>query len=91
MRSRHARQVLEIYVAPSCGGCAIAHQRASELRALALPNVEIRIVDLGDPGASRPWQVFAVPTYLLDGKVLSLGNPELAWLVDQLGGTKPDS
>lgn len=84
MGHQRARHLLEIYVAPSCAGCTIARQRASELQALALPNVEIRLVDLSDSGARRPWQVFAVPTYLLDGQVLSLGNPEQDWFLRKL-------
>lgn len=86
MRQQHRRHVLEIYIAPGCAGCDIARQRAMEMRALALPDVEVEVIDLSDPAAVRPWQVFAVPTYLLDGAVLSLGNPELSCLVAQLGG-----
>lgn len=89
MRRWHTPHVLEIFVAPACAGCVLARQRAAEVRNLALPDFKIEVVDLGDPAAVRPWQVFAVPTYLLDGRVLCLGNPDLAWLVDQLGGALP--
>lgn len=39
------------------------------------PQIATDIINLDDPCAQRPDCVFAVPTYLLDGKVLSLGNP----------------
>lgn len=89
MRRLHTRHVLEIYVAPSCAGCSIARQRAMEMRELALPDVEVKVIDLSDRAVVRPWEVFAVPIYLLDGKVLSLGNPDLAWLVQQLDDRAP--
>lgn len=42
--------------------------------------ITVEIIDLGD-AASRNWDdVFSVPTYVLDGKVISLGNPSLAEL-----------
>ena len=78
------RRVLDIYVAPDCFGCATARRLAASVRALALPGVEVRLVDLSESGAVRPEAVFAVPTYVLDGRVLSLGNPERAWLLDRL-------
>ncbi len=39
------------------------------------PQLITEVINLDDPSATKPDQVFAVPTYLLDGKILSLGNP----------------
>jgi hypothetical protein len=75
---------LEIFVMPHCFGCETARRLAERIRAQALPHVDVRLVDLSAPGAVRPSTVFAVPTYLLDGRVLSLGNPEEEWLLSQL-------
>lgn len=76
--------ILDIYVGPNCFGCDMAHTIADEVQALDLPDVHIHVIDLGDPANVRPASVFAVPTYLLNGRVLSLGNPEVEWLRDQL-------
>ena len=76
---------LEVYVAPDCAGCETARGLAAIVRARGLPGVEVRLIDLGEQGAVRPAAVFAVPTYLLDGRVLSLGNPEPEWLLARLG------
>ena len=84
------RCVLEIYVAGNCFGCATAREMAACLRARTRPDLDVRLIDLAAPGAVRPPAVFAVPTYLLDGRVLSLGNPEAAWLRDRLGLPAPD-
>lgn len=78
------RRVLDIYVTPQCLGCDRARHLAHEVRTRSLPGVEIRLIDLSDPATVRPDAVFAVPTYLLNGQVLSLGNPELDWLCRQL-------
>ena len=83
-RRRETPVMLDIYVGPNCFGCDTAHSIAQEVQDLDLPDVHIHVIDLGDPTSVRPASVFAVPTYLLNGRVLSLGNPEVDWLRDQL-------
>ncbi len=39
------------------------------------PQLITEIINLDEPGAEKPEEVFAVPTYMLDGKIISLGNP----------------
>ncbi len=78
------RSVLEVYVGPACLASETARSLAEAMRARARPGLEVRLVDLGEPGAVRPPAVFAVPTYLLDGRVISLGNPDEAWLLERL-------
>ena len=81
---RETPAILDIYVGPNCFGRDTAHTIAKEMQSIELPGVRIRVIDLGNPANVRPASVFAVPTYLLNGKVLSLGNPEVEWLRDQL-------
>jgi hypothetical protein len=83
------RRILEIYVAPNCFGCETARDVARMVRALGWPDLEVRVLDLSEPGVSPPPAVFAVPTYVLDGRVISLGNPEQDWLLDQLTPSAP--
>lgn len=84
MRQETSRKALDIYVIPGCLGCDRASQLAKDVRARSLPSIEVNLIDLSDPVVVRPEAVFAVPTYLLNGKVLSLGNPELEWLCQQV-------
>lgn len=77
--------VLQIVVDAGCSGCETARNLAAELSRLAPPGVAVDLVDLSDPRAERPEAVFAVPTYLLGGRIISLGNPDPAWLVDLIG------
>jgi hypothetical protein len=35
----------------------------------------VALVHLDDPGMTAPPQVFSVPTYVLDGRVVAVGNP----------------
>ncbi len=81
---RETPAILDIYVGPNCFGCDTAHAIAKEIQSIQLPGVRVRVIDLGNPASVRPASVFAVPTYLLNGRVLSLGNPEVDWLRDQL-------
>lgn len=69
---------LDIVVSPECRECEEARAIAKEVQA-RFPLLEVRVVELDDTGApSGP--VTATPTYLLDGKVVALGNPRLETL-----------
>jgi|GEM_PF-1596075 len=70
-----ARQVT-IYVTSHCLNCAYAYEVAAFIRR-EFPQVAVRIIDLADAQEPAPAVVFATPTYLLDGRVWSLGNPSL--------------
>ncbi len=83
------RRILEIYVAPNCFGCETARHLASRVRALGRSDLEVRLLDLSEPDVIRPPAVFAVPTYVLDGRVISLGNPEQDWLLEQVAPCPP--
>ncbi len=65
---------LEIYVTQHCLNCAEALVLAELVR--NIDGVEVAVIDLEQPGQSVPSRVIAVPTYILDGNVISLGNPE---------------
>jgi hypothetical protein len=47
--------------------------------------VAVEVVDISQPGAPVPPQVFATPTYILNNRVVSLGNPSLEHLCRLLG------
>jgi hypothetical protein len=64
---------LDIFVVDDCWSCEEAHRLAAEARVRFAAEVEVTLYDLErDP---HPPKVFAAPTYLLDGSVISLGNP----------------
>jgi Thioredoxin domain len=65
---------LEIYITDQCANCQEAVVIAEVARSIA--GLEVRVVNLDAPGQHVPPQVFATPTYVLDGLVVSLGNPE---------------
>lgn len=80
----NGRRILEIFVLPFCFGCETAIRMAERVRALHLTGVDVRLIDLSDPAVIRPDSIFAVPTYRIDGRVVSLGNPEEPWLLELL-------
>lgn len=67
---------LTIYTMTHCPTCAetarIAAQIGDRYRDLT-----VQLINLDQTPALRPPAVFSVPTYLLDGTVISLGNPYL--------------
>ena len=80
----NGKQILQIFVLPFCSGCEVAIDMADRVRARHISGVQVQLIDLGQPGSIRPDSVFAVPTYLLNGKVVSLGNPEEPWLLERI-------
>jgi alkyl hydroperoxide reductase subunit AhpF len=77
---------LEVYVSSECPNCGEAVRLAEEA-AQRYPNVEVQVIDLEQlDGNPPPDPVVAVPTYLLNGRVVSLGNPYPEELFARLHG-----
>ena len=85
------RHILEVYVAPDCWGCDTARRLVELVRGLRLPGLEVRLIDLAAPDAVRPPSVTVVPTYLLNGRVLSRGNPDEDELLRRLQSSRSES
>ena len=65
---------LEISITRQCANCGEALLIAERARTIA--GVKVAVIHLDQPGQRIPPRVVAVPTYLLNGRVVSLGNPE---------------
>jgi hypothetical protein len=70
----HAAPRLDVYISSHCSNCSEARLLADEAKA-TYPAVSVRVIDLDMTGTPAPDSVVAVPTYVLDGRVISLGNP----------------
>lgn len=67
--------VLRVYVDEGCFACEHALEVAERVRR-DLPAVEVQIINLHlATEQDRPEEVFAVPTFTLDGAIVSLGTP----------------
>lgn len=71
---------LIIYILEDCLGCERARRTACAVRERA-PDIQVDVVDLSD-GQSPPSSIFGVPAYVLNGQVVSHGNPRLETLLD---------
>jgi hypothetical protein len=76
---------LQIFVTDDCWSCEESRRIAAETQA-RFEDVQVVLVDL--QSAERPPSVFAAPTYLLDGQVISLGNPRPEALWEHLAQAK---
>ena len=76
----------ELHVYVAAGSCDEARRIVAEL-APRLPDVSIELRDLSDE--RRPGSVFAVPTYVLDGRVVYMGNPTEQELMQKLASAPP--
>jgi hypothetical protein len=81
---REIRHLLEVYAMPHCPGWHRATALAMHVHAIGIAGVEIRLVDLSRPGSVVPDCVVASPTWVLDGRRFSLGNPDPGWLLARL-------
>jgi hypothetical protein len=80
---------LRVYVSSGCLLCQRAREIASSLQG-RYPGVRIEVVDADDaPEESVPESVIAFPAYLLNGDLISLGNPNLATLQERLAAVAP--
>lgn len=67
---------LTIYVSAHCPVCEYAFEVAEIIRR-KFSQVQVRLVDIQGSQEKIPEAVFATPTYLLNGRLWSLGNPSL--------------
>lgn len=74
---------IAIYVAQHCSNCAYAYEIAAEIRR-QFPHVYVRMIEMETTTEVIPEVVFATPTYLLNGRVWSLGNPSRAKIQETL-------
>lgn len=78
------RPILRVYVAPGCMSCRTALRIVDAVRH-ARPAQPVEVIDLADaPDQPLPPGVVGTPTYLLGERVISLGNPEFAELLDHV-------
>lgn len=73
---------LEIYITNQCANCGEALLIAERARGIA--GLKVAVIDLAQPGQCVPPRVVAAPTYLLNGRIVSLGNPEREEFLTQL-------
>lgn len=73
-QTRQTPHLLEIYIGQHCWNCTEALAIAEQAR--QIQGIMVQVIDLDQPGSIPPAHIFAVPTYVLNGKVIALGNPE---------------
>ena len=75
---------LDVYVTSGCSSCRRAREIAASLLGV-YPELLVQVVEAeGAPEGSLPESVVAVPAYVLDGSLISLGNPNPVTLREQL-------
>lgn len=74
MESNGKRPTLRIYVAEHCQSCDEALRLAEEVRK-RFAGIRLELIDLDKEGSRNLDDVFSVPTYVLNDRTISLGNP----------------
>ena len=76
---------LQVYVSDDCWTCEETRRIVADI-APRFPQVQVELLNLD--AVKRPSIVFAVPTYVLNGRVIFLGNPTRAELCLKLDLTQ---
>ncbi|MCP5096794.1 MAG: hypothetical protein GY943_14680 [Chloroflexi bacterium] len=72
---------LQVYIAADCWSCEETERIVEDVET-HYPEVEVEVLDMTD--GEQPDDVFAVPTYRLNGRIVSLGNPTRVELYEKL-------
>lgn len=75
---------LEVFVTDDCWTCDETDRIVSKV-AVDFPTVDVEVINART--GRWPNNVFASPTYMLNGRIISLGNPSWATLCQQLAST----
>ena len=63
---------LQVYISDDCWTCEETRRIVADIRP-QFPQIQVELLSLNE--VTRPPTVFAVPTYVLNGRVIFLGNP----------------
>lgn len=77
--------MLEVFVTEGCEACDHARSLAPRV-AEEFDDVEVDVIDIEATPERVPPAVFAVPSFLWNGAVISLGNPSWEQLTTHLTG-----
>jgi len=81
---------VDIFVAAGCYSCIYSKEVAAGIRQ-DFPQVRVRLIDIAVSPDRIPEEVFATPTYLLNDRLWSLGNPSPQDVRDRLSAALADA
>ncbi len=81
--SQRIKQV-SVYLAPGCMGCERACELVEELRSARVFDTSVRVIDLSADSSELPVDLIAIPSWYVNGKLISLGNPSIEQLCEAL-------
>ena len=79
------KPILRVFVIEHCATCDEARSIAIHIEQ-EYPEVTVEVVDIGDTEVVVPETVFATPTFMLNNRIVSLGNPypeEIARVIEE--------
>ena len=74
MNQNGNKATLRIYIGKHCWSCAEAVRLAEDVRKTFV-ELNVELIDLEDEGSVNYDDVFSTPTYVFNGRTISLGNP----------------
>lgn len=68
------KPTLKIYITENCPGCDEARSVAAKVKR-EHPDFLVELIDIANDQAVVPDVIFATPTFVLNNRIVSLGNP----------------
>ena len=69
------KPVLKVFVTENCPGCNETLEIAARIKQEYAGFINVKIIDITDTQTAVPEVVFATPTFMLNDRIVSLGNP----------------
>lgn len=74
MTDNGSKPTLRIYIGKHCWSCEEAVRLAEEVSSKFV-RLNVEVIDLDAEGSVNADDVFSIPTYVFNGRTISLGNP----------------
>lgn len=84
--SINGKSTLRIYIGKHCWSCGEAVRLAEDVRR-NFAELNVELIDLEAEGSVNLDDVFTTPTYVFNGRTISLGNPTAEELFAKVSGS----
>lgn len=74
---------LQVFFDSNCSTATFTQELITSVRILR-PELSIEVVDINKSEVRKPDSVYAIPAYLLNSKMIFLGNPTRKALIERL-------
>jgi len=87
------KPTLKVFITENCPGCDEALSIATRVEQNYADRITVEVIDIVKAEQIVPEAVFATPTFMLNGRIVSLGNPspqEVSQWISDVATVQPE-